>query len=333
MQRIVSQMTATITTVSVPDAPIDNDPGHYLVATWMNDTRLEQIITWASREKARYSRLLSALRVPVLDPLFDDIDVEALRALFLELCMHHATLKSLIQILVDAEAMPLAEELQLFDVFPRPAPSLPPLPWRQLPAPQSAEASEKRRWFLEPSTDTVSGEQTYSVRTMPVAETQQSAVPSRAETRRRKHGSAEEEDEVDSATLIADMEERAGLRSRANSTTRVRGVVPTPFSNMTRRASRARTLPAAPSVPSSQQSSQLPVAVKPKKAEAVVKSDDNAAADDLTVCVVCMDNPRTMTFVPCGHYCVCAACAKTLEAKKVCPMCRATAQMIMQTFK
>ena len=38
-------------------------------------------------------------------------------------------------------------------------------------------------------------------------------------------------------------------------------------------------------------------------------------------CVVCMDRPRAVLFLPCEHCAVCASCADALQE---CPNCRAT---------
>ena len=42
------------------------------------------------------------------------------------------------------------------------------------------------------------------------------------------------------------------------------------------------------------------------------------------LCVVCIDADMTQLLYPCGHRCVCLACAEILEAStKECPVCRA----------
>ena len=60
--------------------------------------------------------------------------------------------------------------------------------------------------------------------------------------------------------------------------------------------------------------------------------DNNAAASNANnrdgevegLCVVCIDADMTQLLFPCGHQCVCLACAKILEAStKECPVCRA----------
>jgi hypothetical protein len=41
--------------------------------------------------------------------------------------------------------------------------------------------------------------------------------------------------------------------------------------------------------------------------------------DEDPICIICMDAPKTLVFVPCGHYCVCSECSERL---KECPLCR-----------
>ena len=47
--------------------------------------------------------------------------------------------------------------------------------------------------------------------------------------------------------------------------------------------------------------------------------------DHSTLCVVCIDAPRTHLVFPCGHRCLCKACADTVDS---CPMCRAPKQAV-----
>jgi hypothetical protein len=47
-------------------------------------------------------------------------------------------------------------------------------------------------------------------------------------------------------------------------------------------------------------------------------------------CSLCLDAPRTHTFVPCGHFCVCEPCSKMVRMK--CPICRAVATQVIKTF-
>jgi len=40
---------------------------------------------------------------------------------------------------------------------------------------------------------------------------------------------------------------------------------------------------------------------------------------DSILCVICLDAPRAVAFVPCGHMCCCPSCASSMD---VCPLCR-----------
>jgi len=50
--------------------------------------------------------------------------------------------------------------------------------------------------------------------------------------------------------------------------------------------------------------------------------------------VVCMEQEKTHIFIPCGHKCVCKACAdvvmKDVGAK--CPLCRKKASQVYRVF-
>ncbi len=51
---------------------------------------------------------------------------------------------------------------------------------------------------------------------------------------------------------------------------------------------------------------------------------------DKSTCIVCVDKKRAITFVPCGHFIVCADCAeRTLE----CPLCRKGIYQRVNTFR
>jgi hypothetical protein len=53
-----------------------------------------------------------------------------------------------------------------------------------------------------------------------------------------------------------------------------------------------------------------------------------------TMCVVCFDAPKDHAIVPCGHICVCEACAEKLTKtrKPTCPVCREPIQQTMKVF-
>jgi hypothetical protein len=53
-----------------------------------------------------------------------------------------------------------------------------------------------------------------------------------------------------------------------------------------------------------------------------------------TQCVVCFDAPKDHIIVPCGHQCVCGACAEQLTKTRtpLCPVCREPIQQTMKVF-
>ena len=54
-----------------------------------------------------------------------------------------------------------------------------------------------------------------------------------------------------------------------------------------------------------------------------------------TMCVVCFDAPKDHLIVPCGHQCVCEACANLLTQmdKPTCPICRTAIQQTNKVFQ
>jgi hypothetical protein len=53
-----------------------------------------------------------------------------------------------------------------------------------------------------------------------------------------------------------------------------------------------------------------------------------------TMCVVCFDAPKDHAIVPCGHQCVCGACAEQLAKTRTptCPVCREPIRETMKVF-
>lgn len=53
--------------------------------------------------------------------------------------------------------------------------------------------------------------------------------------------------------------------------------------------------------------------------------------EDEHLCVVCMDNPREILFVPCGHLVACIACCEqVLKKSNLCPICRDPVQQTVR---
>ena len=59
-----------------------------------------------------------------------------------------------------------------------------------------------------------------------------------------------------------------------------------------------------------------------------------AAADEEKLCVVCFEAPMDHIIIPCGHQCVCGACAEALkrEAHPACPLCREPISVTAKVF-
>ena len=59
-----------------------------------------------------------------------------------------------------------------------------------------------------------------------------------------------------------------------------------------------------------------------------------AGPEESDECVICMDQRKTHTMVPCGHICVCQACADWVtEEGETCPICRAPVTTTMAVYR
>ena len=60
-------------------------------------------------------------------------------------------------------------------------------------------------------------------------------------------------------------------------------------------------------------------------AEAVNNSHTSQEEEDDRACIICLDQPSSVTFQPCSHSVTCASCAKLVMTAKqpLCPLCRA----------
>jgi hypothetical protein len=65
-------------------------------------------------------------------------------------------------------------------------------------------------------------------------------------------------------------------------------------------------------------------------------SEDQGPADDESdahACAVCLDNPRSVAFLPCGHVVVCEKCAEDLEARHSdCIVCRTAIERHLRVY-
>ena len=65
--------------------------------------------------------------------------------------------------------------------------------------------------------------------------------------------------------------------------------------------------------------------------------EEEEEEEDWMTCVVCLNAPKTHIFDPCGHMCVCEACAQrvmsvTGHVPGRCPLCRHPAQKTMKVI-
>ena len=54
--------------------------------------------------------------------------------------------------------------------------------------------------------------------------------------------------------------------------------------------------------------------------------------NDEQLCVICLAEPRSHAFVPCGHRCVCTACAEDSRSARKCPMCKGEVSQIIKIY-
>lgn len=56
-----------------------------------------------------------------------------------------------------------------------------------------------------------------------------------------------------------------------------------------------------------------------------------SSTQDQARCVVCIDKPKSVALVPCGHVCMCDGCARRSEISR-CPICRHDITSTMAVF-
>ena len=61
---------------------------------------------------------------------------------------------------------------------------------------------------------------------------------------------------------------------------------------------------------------------KPLDAKPVCPPADAKPPTEMTECVICLDALKSHVLTPCGHVCVCEACAKSIQVGDPCPVCR-----------
>ena len=80
----------------------------------------------------------------------------------------------------------------------------------------------------------------------------------------------------------------------------------------------------------------LQMLLSDKASEVMVEITKRALLRDAknqAVCVVCIDQEKTHTFLPCGHRCACADCARqVLSRTRRCPLCRSPSTGAIQIY-
>jgi len=85
---------------------------------------------------------------------------------------------------------------------------------------------------------------------------------------------------------------------------------------------------------SSQSNSKDPEILNQISSKNQEKIPSTENSQDLKTCVVCMDNPAEIAFIPCGHKKTCQKCSEAImkTSKKQCPVCRKGIQNAMKIF-
>jgi hypothetical protein len=57
--------------------------------------------------------------------------------------------------------------------------------------------------------------------------------------------------------------------------------------------------------------------------------------DDSTLCCICLTQLKCMVVIPCGHICLCGACATASQERRIisCPICKGNIQGIFRIFQ
>ena len=58
----------------------------------------------------------------------------------------------------------------------------------------------------------------------------------------------------------------------------------------------------------------------------------NSSNNESQECVVCLNNPREVVLLNCGHICLCIDCVEALPQPMRCPVCRQTVERFLNTY-
>jgi len=62
----------------------------------------------------------------------------------------------------------------------------------------------------------------------------------------------------------------------------------------------------------------------------VIQVSASPSSDDANLCVICLDKPKSVVIVPCGHVCICSNCRHS--NLQTCPVCRETVETMLRVY-
>ena len=77
-----------------------------------------------------------------------------------------------------------------------------------------------------------------------------------------------------------------------------------------------------------------PAAVSAEQAVSVMQPGPKEEEEDDNGCIICLDQPSSVTFHPCRHSVTCSACAQlVMAARQPCPLCRGHVSHIVTSLE
>ena len=71
---------------------------------------------------------------------------------------------------------------------------------------------------------------------------------------------------------------------------------------------------------------------RPKAQAAEGASGGELNSADADPCCICLTKTKTHAIQPCGHWCLCATCVRTVENGGKCPLCRGDVQTVLRIY-
>jgi len=67
------------------------------------------------------------------------------------------------------------------------------------------------------------------------------------------------------------------------------------------------------------------------RARTEVLRSESSSSNDANLCVICLDKPKSIVLVPCGHVCICSSCSR-LSNLTNCPICRDPVNTMLRVY-